>query len=217
MAIRSPSGDRFQLDATSVPLARERMVRNPPRAMRWPRASRPKGGRSTQRRHPMGSRLRVSPSTPGLHVDERPRAAPMPQLPTARRDAVGGRARTAPFCVDAEGPQRDFDLTSGPGGPAGLQRQDGIRRRLLGNGRRVRRVNPAWRGQRTATNRNGRRPSCTAWGARSPKAAGAVVGRTGADPKRSVDAPERRRSMPQIQTVNATIQPRRVRAEDLMS
>ena len=48
-----------------------------------------------------------------------------------------------------------FDLTSGPGGPAVFQRQDGIGRRLLGKGRRVRRVIPAWRGQRTATNQMG--------------------------------------------------------------
>jgi len=52
-------------------------------------------------------------------------------------------------------PQRTFDLTSGPEGPAGFQRQDGIGRRLLGKGRRVRRVIPAWRGQRTATNQMG--------------------------------------------------------------
>ena len=48
-----------------------------------------------------------------------------------------------------------FDLTSGPGGPAGFQRQDGIGRRSLGKGRRVRSVIPAWRGQRTATNQTG--------------------------------------------------------------
>ena len=52
------------------------------------------------------------------------------------------------FCGDAVLPQRDFDLTSGPQGPAGSQRQDGIRRRSLGKGRRVRSVIPAWRGQR---------------------------------------------------------------------
>ena len=39
--------------------------------------------------------------------------------------------------------------------PAGFQRQDGIGRRLLGKGRRVRSVMPAWRGQRTATNQTG--------------------------------------------------------------
>jgi len=71
-----------------------------------------------------------------------------------------------------------FDLTSGPGGPAVFQRQDGIGRRLLGKGRRVRRVIPAWRGQRTATNQNGRRPSWTAWGALSLTAAGAVHRKT---------------------------------------
>jgi hypothetical protein len=46
-----------------------------------------------------------------------------------------------------------FDSTSGPGGPAGFQRQDGIGRRLLGKGRRVRSVIPAGRGQRTAKNK----------------------------------------------------------------
>ena len=94
-------------------------------------------------------------STPGTHVDERPQRIPMPRLPTARRKAGCGRARTAHFCGDAGLPQRDFDLTSGPQGPAGFQRQDGIRRRLLGKGRRVRSVIPAWRGQRTATNQTG--------------------------------------------------------------
>jgi hypothetical protein len=67
-----------------------------------------------------------------------------------------------------------FDLTSGPGGPAGFQRQDGIGRRSLGKGRRVRCVIPAWRGQRTETNQKGRRPSWTAWGALSPRATVAV-------------------------------------------
>ena len=71
-----------------------------------------------------------------------------------------------------------LDLTSGPGGPAGFQRQDGIGRRLLGKGRRVRRVIPAWRGQRTATNQNGRRPSWTAWRAVSPGETAAVNGKT---------------------------------------
>ena len=71
-----------------------------------------------------------------------------------------------------------FDLTSDPRGPAGFQRQDGIGRRLLGKGRRVRGVIPAWRGQRTATNQNGRRPSWTAWGALSLTAAGAVHRKT---------------------------------------
>ena len=71
-----------------------------------------------------------------------------------------------------------FDSTSGPQGPAGFQRQDGIGRRLLGKGRRVRRVIPAWRGQRTATNQNGRRPSWTAWGALSPTVAIAVKRKT---------------------------------------
>ncbi len=66
-------------------------------------------------------------------------------------------------------PQRIFRLDLRPArGPAGFQRQDGIGRRLLGKGRRVRRVIPAWRGQRTATNQTGRRPSWTAWGALSP-------------------------------------------------
>jgi len=67
-----------------------------------------------------------------------------------------------------------FDVTSGPQGPAGFQRQDGNGRRLLGKGRRVRSVIPAWRGQRTATNQNGRRPSWTAWGTLSLTGAGAV-------------------------------------------
>ena len=107
-------------------------------------------------------------------MDERPRAPPMPRLQIARRKAVGGRARTAHFCGDAELAQRDFDLTSGPRGPAGFQRQDGIRRRSLGKGRRVRSVIPAWRGQRTATNQNGCRLSWTAWGALSPRATVAV-------------------------------------------
>ena len=67
-----------------------------------------------------------------------------------------------------------FDLTSGPEGPAGFQRQDGIGRRLLGKGRRVRSVIPAGRGQRTATNQNGCRPSGTACRALSPTATAAV-------------------------------------------
>ena len=71
-----------------------------------------------------------------------------------------------------------FDVTSGPEGPAGFQRQDGIGRRLLGKGRRVRSVIPAWRGQRTATNQNGRRPSWTAWGALSLMASAAVQPKT---------------------------------------
>jgi len=98
----------------------------------------------------------------------------MPRFATARRKAGCGRASTAHFRGDAELPQRDFDLTPGPGGPAAFQRQDGIGRRSLGKGRRVWRVIPAWRGQRTATNQNGRRPSWTAWGALSPNAADAV-------------------------------------------
>ena len=98
----------------------------------------------------------------------------MPRFATARRKADCGRASTAHFRGDAELPQRDFDLTPGPGGPATFQRQDGIGRRSLGKGRRVWRVIPAWRGQRTATNQNGRRPSWTAWGALSPNAADAV-------------------------------------------
>ncbi len=71
-----------------------------------------------------------------------------------------------------------FDVTSGPERPAGFQRQDGIGRRLLGKGRRVRRVIPAWCGQRTATNQKGRRPSWTAWGALSPRANVAVQRKT---------------------------------------
>ena len=86
-------------------------------------ASRPKGGRSTRLRHRIGGRSRLSPSTSGAHVDERPQRIPMPRLPTARRKAVGGRATTAHFYGDAEGPQCDFDSTSGPHGPAGFQRR----------------------------------------------------------------------------------------------
>jgi len=71
-----------------------------------------------------------------------------------------------------------FDLTSDPRGPAVFQRQDGIGRRWLGKGRRVRRVIPAWRGQRTATNQNGRRPSRTAWCALSLTATVAVHRKT---------------------------------------
>ena len=51
-----------------------------------------------------------------------------------------------------------FDFTPGPGGPAVFQRQDGIGRRLLGNGRRLRPVIPASRGQRTARQPKGTPP-----------------------------------------------------------
>jgi hypothetical protein len=71
-----------------------------------------------------------------------------------------------------------FDLNPGPGEPAVFQRQDGIGRRLIGKGRRVRSVIPAWRGQRTATNQNGRRPSWTAWCALSLTATAAVMPKT---------------------------------------
>ena len=101
-------------------------------------------------------------------------AIPMRRPPTARRKAGCGRARKAHFYGDAVLPQRDFDLTSGPQRPAGFQRQDGIRRRSLGKGRRVRSVKPAWRGQRTATNQTGAPPAMDGMGALSPRATVAV-------------------------------------------
>ena len=112
-------------------------------------------GASTWLRHTIGGSWRKSNGTRKRSHSERPPVVPMPRLVAARRKAGCGRAGTAHFCGDAELPQRDFDLTPGPGGPAGFQRQDGIGRRSLGKGRRVRSVIPAWRGQRTATNQNG--------------------------------------------------------------
>ena len=59
-----------------------------------------------------------------------------------------------------------------------FQRQDGIGRRSRGKERCVRSVTPAGRCQRSATDRNGRRPSWTAWCALSPTATAAVMLKT---------------------------------------
>ena len=117
--------------------------------------------------------------TAGALEDERHPESHSPTCDRAAQSLVAIAPGTRRSCGNEQPTAaRSFDLTSGPEGPAGFQRQDGIGRRLLGKGRRVRRVIPAWRGQRTATNQNGRRPSWTAWGALSPTATGAVHRKT---------------------------------------
>ncbi len=123
-------------------------------------------------RHTIGGRSRPLPSTPWTRVDEAHSESRCRNF-LLRRKAGCGRARTARFCGDAVLPQRDFDLTSGPQRPAGFQRQDGIGRRSLGKGRRVRSVIPAWRGQRTATTKRAP-PIVDGMGALSPRATVAV-------------------------------------------
>ena len=96
---------------------------------------------STRLRHTIGGR--TSHGTRERSHRRTLTGSPKSRLDTVRRNAWCDCARTYDAAAMHNLPQRIFRLTSGPRGPAGFQRQDGIGRRWLGKGRRVRRVIPA--------------------------------------------------------------------------